>query len=253
MGRRSTGIGRLRGDRAGGGKTLTIATPDGYSVTLVHLGSYAVRRGDARRGGPVRRRGRPERPAGADGAVCHLGVRRTVDPQGYLDPLAFLPRAGPTALARARAQPAPQCAARSPSAAPAGRPPVQPPPPVPAPAPASRLAVGPPAGTTCEPDDLADSSRAGSRRPPAGRWCEAQRARTLRSAPPRPPRLAGRLTPAGRPGRSTVAEAVRRRRPAVSSAPGEPAQGAGDGLAERLRRAIGRRPSTRARFAVAAS
>src|SRR5437762_4926568 len=30
-----------------GGKTVTIATADGYSVTLVHLGSYAVRRGDA--------------------------------------------------------------------------------------------------------------------------------------------------------------------------------------------------------------
>src|SRR5919204_1439798 len=29
-----------------GGKTVTIQTPDGYSVTLVHLGSYSVRRGD---------------------------------------------------------------------------------------------------------------------------------------------------------------------------------------------------------------
>ncbi|MGZ4282000.1 MAG: murein hydrolase activator EnvC family protein, partial [Gaiellaceae bacterium] len=29
------------------GKTVTIATADGYSVTLVHLGSYAVARGDA--------------------------------------------------------------------------------------------------------------------------------------------------------------------------------------------------------------
>ena len=43
-----------------GGKTLTIATADGYSVTLVHLGSYAVRRGDAvSEGRAIRRSPRP--------------------------------------------------------------------------------------------------------------------------------------------------------------------------------------------------
>src|ERR1051326_123001 len=34
-----------------GGKTVTIQTPDGYSATLVHLGSFGVRRGQAVREG----------------------------------------------------------------------------------------------------------------------------------------------------------------------------------------------------------
>ena len=34
------------GSVPGGGKTVTVQTPDGHSVTLVHLGSFEVRRGE---------------------------------------------------------------------------------------------------------------------------------------------------------------------------------------------------------------
>src|SRR4249920_968867 len=65
------------------GKTITIQTADGYSVTLVHLGSYSVRRGaSVSEGdvvGAVGASGAPE----LAGASVHLGVRRTAEPQGY--------------------------------------------------------------------------------------------------------------------------------------------------------------------------
>ena len=78
-----------------GGKTLTIATPDGYSVTLVHLGSYAVRRGDDVSEGQVVGSVGPSGQSELTVPYVYLGVRRTDDPQGYLDPLAFLPAQGP--------------------------------------------------------------------------------------------------------------------------------------------------------------
>src|SRR2546423_707051 len=71
-----------------GGKTLTIATADGYSVTLVHLGSYAVRRGDAVSEGEVVGTVGPSGQSELTVPYVYLGVRRTDDPQGYLDPLA---------------------------------------------------------------------------------------------------------------------------------------------------------------------
>jgi Peptidase family M23 len=75
----------------GGGRTLTVLTAAGYSVTLVHLGSTAVTRGaEVAEGdvvGTVGPSGEPELPR----PYVHLGVRRTADPNGYLDPLAFLP------------------------------------------------------------------------------------------------------------------------------------------------------------------
>src|SRR4051812_44963680 len=80
------------------GKTVSIETADGYSVTLVHLGSYSVRRGQqvAERDvvGMVG-------PGGADGELpepyVHLGVRVASDPQGYTDPLSFMPPRPPGA------------------------------------------------------------------------------------------------------------------------------------------------------------
>jgi Peptidase family M23 len=82
----------------GGGRTLAVRTPDGYSVTLVHLGSTAVARGAEVAAGDVvgtmGPSGEPELPQ----PYVHLGVRRAADPNGYLDPLAFLPAraAGPS-------------------------------------------------------------------------------------------------------------------------------------------------------------
>ena len=76
------------------GKSVTIETPDGYSVTLTHLGSISVaRNAEVAEGGPVGTIG-----ASGDGEVpqpyVHLGVRLTAQVQGYLDPLTLLPPHG---------------------------------------------------------------------------------------------------------------------------------------------------------------
>jgi hypothetical protein len=74
-----------------GGKTLSLLSTDGLSVTLLHLGSFGVARGDEVREGHV------VGIVGASGVseltvpFVYLGVRRVEDPQGYLDPLLFLP------------------------------------------------------------------------------------------------------------------------------------------------------------------
>ena len=43
----ATGVVSFAGTVPGGGRTLTVETADGYSVTLVHLGSIAVPRASA--------------------------------------------------------------------------------------------------------------------------------------------------------------------------------------------------------------
>ena len=103
-----------------GGRALTIRTGDGYSVTLLQLGSIAVQRGDeVGEGARVGAVGESSDAVTHEPHV-HLGVRRTVDEEGYLDPLAFLPE-------RPRVVPAP---APAPAASP---PPVQSQPAPPAP------------------------------------------------------------------------------------------------------------------------
>ena len=73
------------------GKAVTIQTPDGYSVTLVQLGTIGVSRGaTVAEGGVVGTIGPSGEPGTATPHV-HLGVRLTSDPNGYLDPLRFLP------------------------------------------------------------------------------------------------------------------------------------------------------------------
>jgi hypothetical protein len=75
----------------GGGRTATIQTADGYSVTLVHLGSVSVARGqEVVEGDGVGTAGRSGEPEHAESYV-HLGVRVTADPTGYVDPLGLLP------------------------------------------------------------------------------------------------------------------------------------------------------------------
>ena len=74
-----------------GGRALTIRTADGYSVTLLQLGSIAVQRGDeVGEGARVGAVGESADAVTREPHV-HLGVRRTADEEGYLDPLAFLP------------------------------------------------------------------------------------------------------------------------------------------------------------------
>ena len=61
------------------GKTVTLVTGDGYTVTLLHLGSISVAKGRCRRRGRNGRDDRPEWDAGGRGAVRaprHPAVRR---------------------------------------------------------------------------------------------------------------------------------------------------------------------------------
>ena len=57
-----------------GGRTVTVETPDGYSVTLVHLGSIAVDARDRVGGGRAGRHDRAERRERAPEPYVHLGV-----------------------------------------------------------------------------------------------------------------------------------------------------------------------------------
>ena len=73
------------------GICLTIRTVDGWSVTLVHLGSIAVPVGtQVAEGDVVGTIGPSGEPEGIAPYV-HLGIRLTADPNGYVDPLTLLP------------------------------------------------------------------------------------------------------------------------------------------------------------------
>ncbi len=73
------------------GRSVTIETDDGYSVTLTHLGSITVSRDAAVvEGAPVASIG-PSGDAELAQPYVHLGVRLSAQEQGYLDPLSLLP------------------------------------------------------------------------------------------------------------------------------------------------------------------
>lgn len=73
------------------GESLTIETADGYSVTLTHLGSIGVSAGAAVREGDAVGTVGPSGTPAESVPYVQLGIRRTDDPLGYLDPLGFLP------------------------------------------------------------------------------------------------------------------------------------------------------------------
>jgi hypothetical protein len=118
------------------GESVTIETPDGYSVTLTHLGSIGVAKGAAVREadevGTVGPSGTPE----MDGPYVHLGIRTTSNPNGYLDPLSLLPPAA-DATATDAGSTATQPVTTQPSAEPSSPP-----------APASQSQSAPPATAT---------------------------------------------------------------------------------------------------------
>jgi hypothetical protein len=94
------------------GLCLTIRTPDGYSITLVHLGSIGVPTGTAVEESDVVATIGPSGEIEWGEPYVHLGVRLTADPNGYVDPLSLLP-------ARPVSQPQPRPAEQQPvSAAP---------------------------------------------------------------------------------------------------------------------------------------
>ena len=86
------------------GRGVTILTADGYAVTLFHLESVAVAKGDVvDEGAVVGTLGSSGDPEHGVPAV-HLGIRRADQQEGYVDPLGLLAgparRAGPTAASR---------------------------------------------------------------------------------------------------------------------------------------------------------
>src|SRR4051794_36440844 len=130
----AAGVVSFAGSVPSGGRTVTIRTGDGYAVTLLHLGSIGVHEeasvGEGDAVGSVADTGAPayETP------YVYLGIRVAEQPEGYLDPLGFLPpRAAPP-------DPTPPPVAPPPDPAPA---PAPDPVPVPAPTPVD---VPPPPG-----------------------------------------------------------------------------------------------------------
>src|SRR5438128_2065389 len=102
----ASGTVSFAGTVPGSGRSVTIETADGWSVTLTHLGQLGVKK-DA-----VVAEGESVGVLGdgsSDPPYVQLGVRRTADAQGYVDPLGLLP---------ARSAPAP-AALSMPGSAPA--------------------------------------------------------------------------------------------------------------------------------------
>jgi pyruvate/2-oxoglutarate dehydrogenase complex dihydrolipoamide acyltransferase (E2) component len=87
----TTGVVAYAGQLPHQGLCLTIRTEDGWSVTLVHLGSIGVSVGtEVGQGDVVGTIGPSGEPEGTEPYV-YLGIRRTADPNGYVDPLTLLP------------------------------------------------------------------------------------------------------------------------------------------------------------------
>ena len=96
------------------GRGITILTSDGYAVTLVHLGSIGVAKGDTvAEGSSVGTMGSSGEAEHAVPSV-HLGVRVATEAEGYVDPLGLLP---PRPAAPAQ----PPAASPAPAPAPRGR------------------------------------------------------------------------------------------------------------------------------------
>ena len=129
------------------GRGVTILTSDGYAVTLVHLGSIGVAKGDSvAEGSSV---GTMGSSGDAEHAVptVHLGVRVASEAEGYVDPLDLLP---PRSAAPVQPPPAPSPAPAPAPARPATAAPVVASPPPPA-APASQAPAPAPIQATPAP------------------------------------------------------------------------------------------------------
>ncbi len=145
------------------GLCLTVRTADGYSVTLVHLGSIGVTTGTQVSEGDVVGTIGPTGDVEGTEPYVYLGIRLTADPNGYLDPLTLLP---PRELPE--------------------RPPVsQPPAPAPRPAPPPAQAVPPRAAPK--------HASSGSPKPPVNRAVQRPTSAPITSAQrARPRERAGR-------------------------------------------------------------
>lgn len=127
------------------GESVTIQTPDGYAVTLTHLGSLLVAKGASVDEGQAVATIGPSGTPEFDRPYFHLGIRATADPNGYLDPLGLLsPPALQSAPEQSTPAPAPQPSTSSaPASAPAQ--------PAPVAAPSSPPSVATTRGSTVAP------------------------------------------------------------------------------------------------------
>ena len=87
----TAGIVTFAGSVPGSGRTVTIRTPDGYAVTLLHLGALLVARGVEVDEGEAVGRAPSAGETRPPEVGVHLGVRRAAEPSGYVDPLGLLP------------------------------------------------------------------------------------------------------------------------------------------------------------------
>src|SRR5262249_24461154 len=87
----AAGVVTFAGTLAGSGKSVTILTADGWSVTLTQLGSIAVTKGatvaEGDGVGTIGPSGDPE----VSGPYVQLGIRHADQDQGYVDPSTLLP------------------------------------------------------------------------------------------------------------------------------------------------------------------
>jgi hypothetical protein len=137
----AAGVVSFAGTVPGGGRTVTVQTADGYSVTLVHLGSFAVvREAPVAEGAPIGTVG-PSGDVEHAEPYVHLGIRVTADSNGYVDPLSLLPERSETPVPPPEppAEPAPVHPAPAPTAD-------EPAAPAPAPKPGGPVADAPAGG-----------------------------------------------------------------------------------------------------------
>jgi hypothetical protein len=110
----ASGVVTFAGSLPSYGRGVTILTADGYAVTLVHLGTIGVTKGESiSEGASVGTMGTSGTPEQSVPSV-HLGTRRASEEEGYVDPLGLLPpRAvtAPTSAPDAAPSPAPVQAA----------------------------------------------------------------------------------------------------------------------------------------------
>ena len=158
------GIIAFAGSMPGSGRSVTIRTADGYSVTLVHLGSLGVRRNaSVAEGDPIGTLGRSGDAEWAQ-PYLHLGVRLTSDPNGYVDPLRFLP---PRSVAAPPA-PAPAPVPSDPEALEPAAPPLPRPAPTAVPGPTAVTATPPPSPSPSPaPAEVPAAAEPPSEAPPA--------------------------------------------------------------------------------------
>jgi hypothetical protein len=83
----------------GGAGAVTIATADGYSVTLLQLGSTLVSRGSIVQEGDVLGSVGPSQDAVTAAPHVHVGLRVSAQEEGYVDPLGVLPACGEAVVA----------------------------------------------------------------------------------------------------------------------------------------------------------